>query len=41
VREELAETKRSLSQMDEQAAQLKSERDNNRQIKETVAFLEE
>ena len=27
--------------MDEQAAQLKSERDNNRQIKETVAFLEE
>lgn len=41
VREELAESKRILSQMDEQAAQLKSERDNNRQIKETVAFLEE
>lgn len=41
VKEELAEAKRSLSLMDEQAVQLKNERDNNRKIKETVAFLEE
>lgn len=41
MKEELAEAKRSLSLMDEQAVQLKNERDNNRQIKETVAFLEE
>lgn len=41
VKEELAEAKRNLSLMDEQAVQLKNERDNNRKIKETVAFLEE